>query len=132
MAAAEDLEGIAGRESWAGLNVIGMCYSRRKVGDKGATDEIRFFIGGKKAKARYYAKALRNHWRVENDLHWQLDVTFGEDDGRVQQRQAAANLAVVRRLALNLLKQEPTEMGMAKKRFAAAPDAEYLEQVLYV
>jgi hypothetical protein len=61
-----------------------------------------------------------------------LDVTFGEDDGRVRQRTAATNLAVVRRLALNLVQQEPTEMSMAKKRFAAALDTDYLEQILHV
>ena len=69
---------------------------------------------------------------MENNCHWQLDVTFGEDDSRVQQRNAAANLAVVRRLALNLLKQEPTQMSVAKKRFAAALDTDYLEQILFI
>jgi len=126
----EDLEGIAERANWPGLKVIGMCHSQRKVGTKDTTSEIRFFIGSKKAKARYYAKGLRNHWRVENNLHWRLDVVFGEDDGRVQQRNAAANLAVVRRLALNLVKHEKSEMSVAKKRFAAALDTNYLEKIL--
>jgi predicted transposase YbfD/YdcC len=129
---AEVPEEISARANWPKLNVIGMCYSQREVGDKDYSDNVRFFIGSKKAKARYYAKGLRNHWRVENNLHWQLDVTFGEDDCRVRQRNAAANLAVVRRLALNLLKQEPTEMSVAKKRFAAALDADYLEEILHV
>jgi predicted transposase YbfD/YdcC len=128
----EDLEGIAQRAKWPELKVIGMCYSQRKVGSKDATSEVRYFIGSKKAKARYYAKGLRNHWRVENNLHWRLDVVFGEDGGRVRQRNAAANLAVVRRLALNLLTQEKTEMSVAKKRFAAALDTDYLEQILKV
>jgi hypothetical protein len=69
---------------------------------------------------------------IENNLHWQLDVTFREDDSRVRQRQAAANLAVVRRLALNLTKQEETQMSLAKKRFAAALDTDYLEEILDV
>jgi predicted transposase YbfD/YdcC len=129
---AEDPEGIAERANWPKLNVIGMCYSQRQVDGKDFSDEVRYFIGSKKAKARYYAKGLRNHWRAENNLHWQLDVTFGEDDSRVQQRNAVANLAVVRRLALNLLKQESTEMSIAKKRFAAALDPDYLEQILFV
>ena len=75
---------------------------------------------------------MRNHWRVENNCHWQLDVTFGEDASRVQQRNAAANLGVVRRLALNLLKQEEAEMSIAKKHFASALDPDYLEQILLV
>jgi predicted transposase YbfD/YdcC len=129
---AEVPEEVSEQANWPKLSVIGMCYSQREVGEKGFSDNVRFFIGSKKAKARYYAKALRNHWRVENNLHWQLDVTFGEDDSRVQQRNAAANLAVVRRLALNLMKQEPTDMSMAKKRFAAALDTDYHEQILMV
>lgn len=128
----EDLAGISERENWPGLSVIGMCYSERQVGEGEPTTEIRYFLGSKKAKARYYGQALRNHWRVENNCHWQLDVTFGEDDGRVRERNAATNLAVVRRLALNLCKQEKTKMSLAKKRFAAALDTDYLEEILNV
>ncbi|HEY7615727.1 MAG TPA: ISAs1 family transposase [Terriglobales bacterium] len=128
----DNLEGIRERENWPRLAVIGLCYSERKVGEGEATTEIRYFIGSKKAKARYYARALRNHWRVENNCHWQLDVTFGEDASRVRERNAAANLAVVRRLALNLTKQEKTQMSIAKKRFAAALDTDYLEEILNV
>jgi hypothetical protein len=69
---------------------------------------------------------------IENNLHWQLDVTFGEDQSQVRQRQPAANLAVVRRLALNLTRQEETKMSIAKKRFAAALDTDYLEEILDV
>jgi len=129
---AEVPEEITERVNWPELNVIGMCYSQREVGGKTYSDNVRYFIGSKKAKARYYAKGLRNHWRVENNLHWTLDVAFGEDDSRVRQRTAAANLAVVRRLALNLVKQEETEMSVANKRYAATLDAEYLEEILHV
>jgi predicted transposase YbfD/YdcC len=128
----DDLDGISEQENWPGLAVIGMCYSERQVGQGERATEIRYFIGSKKAKARYYGQALRNHWRVENNCHWQLDVTFAEDDSRVRQRNAATNFAVVRRLALNLAKQEKTQMSIAKKRFAAALDTDYLEKVLDV
>lgn len=126
----EDLQQIAGRDNWPGLQVIGMCYSERKDSQGKDGHEVRYFIGSKKAKARYYGTRLRRHWAVENNLHWQLDVTFGEDHSRVQQRTAQANLAVVRRLALNLTKQEGSEMSLAKKRFAAALDTDYLEKIL--
>jgi predicted transposase YbfD/YdcC len=129
---AENPEGIAERANWPELNVIGMCYSQRKVGDKDTSHEVRFFIGSKKAKARYYAKGLRNHWRVENNCHWQLDVSFREDDTRTHQRTAQTNFALVRRLALNLLKQDDTPLSIAKKRFAAALDCDFLEEVLAV
>ena len=129
---AENPEGINERENWPSLNVIGMCYSVRKEGEKNETYNVRYFIGSKKAKARYYGQAMRNHWGVENNCHWQLDVTFREDANQVRARTAQANLAVVRRLALNLTKQEPTKMSLAKKRFAAALNTDYLEEILFV
>jgi predicted transposase YbfD/YdcC len=126
----EDPPGLTERDKWAGLNVIGLCYSERQEGNGERTFQTRYFIGSKRAKARYYGKALRGHWGIENNLHWQLDVTYREDHGRVQQRNAAQNLALVRRLALNLTQQQPTPMSMAKKRFAAALDSDFLEQIL--
>lgn len=128
----EDLEGLSEKEKWPELSVVGMCQSERQQADGTSSFHVRYFIGSKRAKARYYGKALRGHWRVENNLHWQLDVTFREDDSRVRQRTAATNFAVVRRLALNLTKQEQTPMSIAKKRYAAALDTEYLEQVLEI
>lgn len=127
----EDPEGIDERTNWSGLNVIGLCYSERKEGQGERTFQTRYFMGSKRAKARYYGKHLREHWRVENNLHWQLDVTFGEDDQQVRQRNAAANFAVVRRLALNLIKQQGTKLSVAKKRFAAALDTDFLEEILF-
>jgi predicted transposase YbfD/YdcC len=125
-------EGMKELDSWPKLTVIGMCQSIRKEGSSESSFHVRYFIGSKRAKARYYAQRMRGHWRVENNLHWQLDVTFREDDGRVRQRAAATNFAVVRRLALNLAKHEDTEMSIAKKRFAAALDTDYLEKILEV
>jgi predicted transposase YbfD/YdcC len=129
---AENLPGIGERDDWRSLNVIGLCYCERRVGQAKESAEARYFIGSKKAKARYYGKTLRDHWKVENNCHWQLDVTFGEDHSRVQQRTAQVNLAVVRRLALNLTKQEGTPMSLAKKRYAAALDTDYLEKILNI
>jgi len=125
-----DPEGFGQQEAWAGLRVIGVCYSERTVGGK-TSEEVRFFIGSKKARARAYGRALRNHWQVENGLHWQLDVTFDEDQSRVRQRQAAENLALLRRFALGLLKQHPDKGSVACKRLAAALDPAFLEEVLY-
>jgi predicted transposase YbfD/YdcC len=122
-------EGIRQAAEWAGLTTIGMCYSERTVQGKTAA-EVRYFIGAKKASARYYGTGLRNHWGIENNLHWQLDVTFGEDRNRVQKRQAAENLALLRRLTLTLLQAHPAKLSIAKKRFAAALDPDFLEEIL--
>jgi predicted transposase YbfD/YdcC len=122
-------QGIREAAEWAGLEVVGMCYRERTVAGR-TSEETRYFIGSKRAGARYYGKALRNHWQVENNLHWQLDVTFGEDDSRVRQRRAAENFAVLRRVALSLLKRHPDKGSLATKRQSAAMDTTFLEEVL--
>jgi predicted transposase YbfD/YdcC len=122
-------EGIRHAADWAKLATIGMCYSERTINGV-TTDELRFFIGSRRASAKVYGKALRNHWGIENALHWQLDVTMNEDDNRVSKRQAAENLALLRRLTLSLLYAHPAKLSIAKKQFAAALDPEFLEEIL--
>jgi predicted transposase YbfD/YdcC len=121
--------GLRSAEAWAKLTTIGMCYSERTA--QGVrSEEVRYFIGSKKANAKVYGKALRNHWGIENALHWQLDVTFDEDRNRVSKRNAAENLALLRRLVLSLLQAHPAKLSIAKKRFAAALDPDFLEEIL--
>jgi len=123
------IAGLRHADGWAGLTTIGMCYSERTV--HGVTsEEVRYFIGSKKARAEVYGKALRGHWGIENSLHWQLDVTFDEDDNRVTKRNAAENLGLLRRLTLSLLQAHPAKLSIAKKRFAAALDPAFLEEIL--
>jgi predicted transposase YbfD/YdcC len=122
--------GIRHAEDWANLTTLGMCYSERTVKGETAT-EIRYFIGDKRAGARYYAQGLRRHWGIENNLHWQLDVNFAEDRNRVQKRHGAENLALLRRLTLSLLRAHPSKDSIAKKRFAAALDSSFLEEILH-
>jgi predicted transposase YbfD/YdcC len=122
-------EGLRHGEQWAGLTTIGMCYSERTAQGE-TTTEARYFIASKKASAKYFGTVLRNHWRIENCLHWQLDVNFGEDQSRVSKRNAAENLALLRRLVLSLVKAHPAKLSIAKKRFAAALDPAFLEEIL--
>jgi predicted transposase YbfD/YdcC len=121
--------GLRHADEWADLTTIGMCYSERTL--QGVTsEEVRYFIGSTRASAKVYGQALRNHWGIENSLHWQLDVTFAEDHNRVSKRNAAENLALLRRLTLSLLQAHPAKLSIAKKRFAAALDPDFLEEVL--
>jgi len=102
----------------------------RIIGNR-ETSETRLYISSHKPKAKPLAKAIRQHWGIENTQHWSLDVTFGEDSRRQQDRHGAANLAAVRRLALSLLRQEKTnKRGLKNKRLACALDSNYLLQVL--
>jgi predicted transposase YbfD/YdcC len=124
-----DPQDFAVGDDWPKLRVIGMCYSERTVAGK-TSEEVRYFIGSRKASARTYGQALRNHWSIENSLHWQLDVTFGEDDNRVAQRNSAENLAALRRLAVTLLKRHPGKRSIACKQVQAMVSTEFLEEVL--
>jgi predicted transposase YbfD/YdcC len=122
--------GIRNQAAWRDLNVIGMCYSERTVNGQ-SSDEARYFIGSKKtASARHYGNALRNHWGIENSLHWQLDVSFREDEQRTRERHAAQNMALLRRLAVTLLKRSPGPGSISNKRLQAAWDTDYLQEIL--
>ena len=73
---------------------------------------------------------IRRHWSIENELHWHLDVTFGEDACQVRQDYAPRNLTTVRKISLGLLKRDPTKMSLARKRKRAARDDEFLKSLL--
>jgi predicted transposase YbfD/YdcC len=124
-----DLSGIRDREAWTGLSVAGMCYSERTVNGQ-TSSEVRYFIGSRKANVEVYGAALRNHWHVENCLHWQMDVSFGEDRNRTSNRHAAENFAALRRLALGLLKRHPGRGSIVCKRKEAGWDVKLLEEIL--
>ena len=121
--------GIRDAGAWPKLQVAGVCYCERTLRGKTSL-EARYFIGSKPARARYYGRALRHHWRIENNLHWQLDVSFGEDSNQTANRQGAANLALVRKLALTLLKHHPGKGSIRNKRQQAGWDTDFLEEVL--
>jgi predicted transposase YbfD/YdcC len=123
------LEGIKDRALWKKLTAIGTCYSERTVGGI-TTYELRLFVGSRQASAKVYGGALRGHWGIENNLHWQLDVILGEDDSRIQDRNTAQNMALLRKWALSLLKQHPDKRSIAVKQFSAAMDTDYLQQIL--
>ena len=80
------------------------------------------------------SKAVRSHWGVENGLHWKLDIGFREDECRKRKGNAAANFAIMRQIALNLLNQEKTivKAGVKAKRLRAGWDNNYLLNVLNV
>ena len=78
---------------------------------------------------RKFAAAVRQHWSIENSLHWHMDISFGEDASRIGKRHAAENFALLRRLALGLLKRHPDKKSIACKRLAAALDTGFLEEI---
>ena len=81
--------------------------------------------------ARQMLRAVRAHWGIENRLHWVLDVTFGEDHSRIRKENAPENMAILRHLSLNLLRQERSaNVGVKIKRSRAGWDEAYLEKIL--
>jgi predicted transposase YbfD/YdcC len=124
-----DVKDIRDRQAWPELSSVGMCASERTVNGI-TTTEVRYFIGSRKMTAPQYAKILRGHWRIENNLHWQLDISFGEDQSRIQKPHAAANFALLRKMALSLLKQHPRQDSIARKRKAAALNPAFLAETL--
>jgi predicted transposase YbfD/YdcC len=116
---------------WAGLKRIGVAISDTVRSGK-PCDDVRYYILSRRMSARSFGAAVRGHWGIENSLHWQLDMSFGEDRSRVRKDHADANMAALRRLALGLLKNEATKkVGIKNKRLVAAWNIDYLRQVLF-
>ena len=117
---------------WEHIRSLVLVISERQIGAK-TTTQSRYFISSAPPVASKMLEAVRSHWGVENSLHWVLDVVFDEDHSRVRKENAPQNLAVIRQLALNMLKKEKTAKGgIQAKRLQAAWDENYLLKVLSV
>lgn len=126
----EYLQLIRGLENWAGLQSIAMVVCTRIIDSKESKD-VRYYISSLLSNAEQILQAVRKHWSIENKLHWVLDVALNEDRSRIRKDQAPENFAVLRHIALNLLKQEKTAKGgIHAKQFLAALNEEYLLKVL--
>ncbi len=122
---------FADRDKWAGLSSFTVVERERTAGEK-TTQERHYFISSLDgADAKCLANAIRNHWGIENKLHWVLDVAFHEDASRVRKGYSAENFSRLRRMALNLLKKDNTvKVGIKGKRLRAGWDEKYLLKVL--
>ena len=126
----EYLERIGQAKKWASLKSIVMIVRKRIiVGEK--TVKTCFYISSLEANAERILQAARQHWSIENGLHRVLDIAFNEDRSRVRKDHAPANLAVLRHMAVNLLKQETSAKGGIKaKRLQAGWNEDYLLKIL--
>jgi predicted transposase YbfD/YdcC len=120
---------VRDRDSWPGLtSVVTVVSSRAVNGQTG--DEVRYYISSRTAPAKAFARHVRNHWGIENGLHWVLDVCFGDDASRVRTGHGPENFALLRRLALAVLKQQKDKHSIRGRRLVAGWDNSYLEQLL--
>lgn len=117
-------EGIRDQGLWAGLAAV--CFVvRERTTAAGSSSEAAYYIGSRAGTPQQYAAWVRGHWAIENKLHWVLDVTFGEDGCRVKDRNAAQNLAALRRVALSLLRQDQSKGSTRGKRRRAGWDDDF-------
>ena len=124
------IDWLSSRSRWMGMESIGKVVCTRMIGTK-TTTETRYFISSIKDQVGRFAHAARAHWGIENGLHWCLDVAMQEDQSRIRAENAAENFSLLRRIALNLYKQDKTrKRGIEAKQRYAGWDRKYLLQVL--
>jgi len=129
--ATSDVEWLEPKAQWQGLQSIVMVEADREVRGRERTLERRYFISSLPAEAKPLLAAVRGHWGIENQLHWCLDVAMREDASRIRTDHAPENVAVLRHIALNLLKQEKScKLGIKRKQLKAGWDHDYLLKVL--
>jgi predicted transposase YbfD/YdcC len=128
------LEGRVSGERWPGLTSLVMVESIRQLGDE-ARVERRYYLsslpGATDDDAQRLNRVIRTPWEIENRVHWVLDVAMEEDVNRTRKGESAQNLALIRKLALNLWRQEPSvKVGIAAKQKRAGWDHDYLLKIL--
>lgn len=127
----EDLDWFADKAQWPGIKSIGCVEAERTIQGQTSVGK-RYYLSSLGEDAQELARSVRAHWSVENNLHWVLDVVFREDESRVRMGHAAENFALLRRMALSLIKKDKTSTDSLKgKRFSAALSNAYLEKILF-
>ena len=122
---AHDIDWLQGRHRWPGLAAIGKVVAMRET-RTGTTTETRYYIMSAKLSPQRFQHAVRSHWAIENSLHWVLDVTMNEDRQRNRTGHGPENLALLRRLALNVARIEPGKDAMRGKLKRAGWDNNFL------
>jgi len=121
---------ITQKEEWSELNSVGMVRSEVTVKEKRSV-EFRYYISSLKNAPVLFQNSVRKHWGIETSCHWILDIAFREDESRARNLHAAENFTLLRKIALNLLKNETTtKIGVKGKRLKAGWDEEYFLKVI--
>jgi predicted transposase YbfD/YdcC len=121
---------LTGAGEWKDLRSIGLVMRTREV-DGDISEEVVYYLSSLPPKVKTFAKAVREHWGIENRLHWSLDVTFAEDQSRVRKDHGPANLGMLRRLALSILQRDTSSKDSLRgKRLSAGWDEDRLLKLL--
>ena len=124
-----DVAWLNHRHNWPGLKAVAVVESTRETGTK-IEKETRFYITSLTAPASIVGPAIRDHWSIENSLHWVMDMTFRDDECRVRTDNAPANLAVIRHMAQNLMRRAPGKDSLRLRRKTAGWDDGYLASLI--
>lgn len=128
----DQLETLRTRERWKGVHSVAMVRSERQTLN-GRSTETRYYISSLPKDAQKAAQAIRAHWTIENQLHWVLDVVLHEDQNQTRMAHSAHNLAIIRHIAVNILRQEASlKKSLRQKRLRAGWDDDYMLKVLQV
>jgi predicted transposase YbfD/YdcC len=127
----KELSAFPDAPKWASLKSLTLVESEREADGK-VEHERRYFISSRgRAGAKRMGEVIRGHWSIENQCHWTLDVAFREDESRIRRANGPENIALLRKIALNLLKQDTSyKCGIAAKRKVAGWDHDYLLTIL--
>jgi predicted transposase YbfD/YdcC len=123
------LESMGHYQGWTGLRTVVMVERERHMADKTQSETV-YYLSSLPPVAERILAATRAHWAIENTFHWTMDVVFGEDMSPVRLDHAPENFAVIRHIAMNLLKQHPSKQSLKRKRFRAALDDTFLLALL--
>jgi predicted transposase YbfD/YdcC len=124
-----DAEELPSAKEWEGLKSAVFCIRERKVKGKTTKEEV-FFATSLEIDAKLFSNVIRNHWEVENKLHWVVDVTFREDKQRYRDKTMAQNFSCLRKIAFNILKKDQRKSSLKSKRLRAASNVSYREEIL--
>ena len=124
-----DIAWLQAQHDWPGLAAVGKIVSRRESADKTSVETRYYLLSSALDPARFNA-VVRSHWSIENNLHWVLDVVMNEDQARNRKDNGPENLALLRRLSLNLAKLDPSKGSMRGKLKRAGWDNVFLAQLL--
>jgi predicted transposase YbfD/YdcC len=125
-----DLEELAERAKWPGLQSVIVVVRDRTAGERNSCEK-HYYISSRKLSAKRFLEVIRGHWGIENSLHWVLDVAFDEDQSRVRKDHGPENFALVRRLALSMLKAEGSKGSIRGKRLIAGWNNDFMEKLLF-
>lgn len=127
---ARSIDLVEEREKWPDLHTLVMVERKRILAGKEQQQTVFYISSLSEADPRLYSQYVRGHWAIENGLHWQLDVTFGEDETKLRKDKGPVNLHLIRKWSLHLLKKEPSSISIKRKRKKANRDTNFLLAIL--